>query len=259
MSKIRNKQLELQEIQRLVSEDSADHDLVSPSFYIPPTPSNNTSFPIEKLIDYLTNEKAIILTDHKVFDNLTFQVLLETNDQELLRIVQDHGWNGSKFIFTDDNPFDIDAMIQELSNLYLKQKNSYFSLRIRDLFFSDDSIGLEQIVSFCPKILYTHFHRLGIAEETVITSQSFSFIGACMIADISGFSRFSGEMCSKGINGLDSLKEITNGFLGHFVETVHEYNGDGKLFSKVQISKLFLIIFLLNSYCICRRCFDMYF
>lgn len=58
--------------------------------------------------------------------------------------------------------------------------------------------------------------------------RSITFTGACMLADISGFSKFSGAMCSKGVSGLDELREATNGFLGHIVKTVYEFNGDGK-------------------------------
>jgi hypothetical protein len=48
-----------------------------------------------------------------------------------------------------------------------------------------------------------------------------------MLADISGFTKFSGAMCSKGVSGLDDLREATNGFLGHFVKLVYEFEGDG--------------------------------
>jgi hypothetical protein len=60
-----------------------------------------------------------------------------------------------------------------------------------------------------------------------------------MLADISGFSKFSGEMCLKGVSGLDELREATNGFLGHIVKIVYEFHGDGKfmvLFVLVTIS-----------------------
>lgn len=35
-------------------------------------------------------------------------------------------------------------------------------------------------------------------------------------------------MCSKGVVGLDELRETTNGFLGHIVKMVYEHRGDGK-------------------------------
>jgi len=60
--------------------------------------------------------------------------------------------------------------------------------------------------------------------------QSFTFRGACMLVDISGFSKFSAAMCSNGVSGLDDLREVTNGFLGHFVKIVYQYDGDGLLY-----------------------------
>ena len=29
------------------------------------------------------------------------------------------------------------------------------------------------------------------------------------------------------VSGLDALREITNGFLGHFIKTVYQFDGDG--------------------------------
>ena len=43
-----------------------------------------------------------------------------------------------------------------------------------------------------------------------------------------GFSKFSSAMCAKGASGLDDLHSATNEFLGHFVDVVYKYKGDGK-------------------------------
>lgn len=53
-----------------------------------------------------------------------------------------------------------------------------------------------------------------------------------MLVDISGFSKFSAAMCSNGVSGLDDLREVTNGFLGHFVKIVYQYDGDGEKYMK---------------------------
>ena len=45
---------------------------------------------------------------------------------------------------------------------------------------------------------------------------------------LSGFSKFSSAMCAKGASGLDDLHSATNEFLGHFVDVVYEYRGDGE-------------------------------
>lgn len=72
---------------------------------------------------------------------------------------------------------------------------------------------------------------IGIEPGGLVMSsevRSATFTGACMLADISGFSKFSGAMCLKGVNGLDELREATNGFLGHIVKIVYEFHGDGE-------------------------------
>ena len=42
-----------------------------------------------------------------------------------------------------------------------------------------------------------------------------------------GFSKFSGAMCARGVTGLDELHSATNEFLGHFVDVVYQFQGDG--------------------------------
>ena len=64
-----------------------------------------------------------------------------------------------------------------------------------------------------------------------------------MIADISGFTKFSSEMCARGAVGLDSLYNVTNDFMGQFVDIVYEFDGDGEgchHFEQVWIIRLIL-------------------
>ena len=65
-----------------------------------------------------------------------------------------------------------------------------------------------------------------VEEDDVLETSKSTFHAACMLVDISGFSSFSGSMCSKGVVGLDDLHKATDGFLGHFVDVVHMYDGD---------------------------------
>jgi hypothetical protein len=78
-----------------------------------------------------------------------------------------------------------------------------------------------------------------------------------MLADISGFTKFSGEMCSKGAGGLDDLREATNGFLGHCVKLVYEYKGDGMVPHIVYFIILLKSSTTFCSDCLCWRCFDL--
>lgn len=58
-------------------------------------------------------------------------------------------------------------------------------------------------------------------------------------------------MCAKGASGLDDLHSATNEFLGHFVDVVYEYRGDGEelilntIVSFLILSLLFLLLLLL--------------
>eukprot|EP00981_Chlorochromonas_danica_P015276 scaffold11522_cov239-Ochromonas_danica.AAC.3 len=61
-----------------------------------------------------------------------------------------------------------------------------------------------------------------------------------MLADISGFSKFSGAMCQKGVSGLDDLREATNVFLGALVKTVYEFQGDVVAFAGDALICVFL-------------------
>ena len=84
-----------------------------------------------------------------------------------------------------------------------------------------------QVLSFCPNILVKHLlSRMDMEGEEILDVSSSSFEAACMLVDISGFSKYSGAMCSKGVVGLDDLHKSTNEFLGHFVDVVHRYQGD---------------------------------
>ena len=88
--------------------------------------------------------------------------------------------------------------------------------------------------SFCPDtllhILKNRSDALPLSASSIGegSSTSYSFHGACMLADISGFTKFSSLMCRKGVRGLDNLRDVTNGFLGYFVRIVYEHRGDGK-------------------------------
>ena len=91
----------------------------------------------------------------------------------------------------------------------------------------EEQLMSSQVLSFCPNILVKHLlARMDMEGEEVLDVSSSTFEAACMLVDISGFSKYSGAMCSKGMVGLDDLHKSTNEFLGHFVDVVHQYQGD---------------------------------
>lgn len=209
----------------------SEEPFFSGSFTIPPTPQKSaTAFPVQKLINYLTrNRDSWDRMETKKLNLITHDVISRKDDSELLRILRDHGWNGYHYSVADDNRQDaFRALLQELSNLYLKQKASFFANKLVDLYGTEDSSSaFSQLASFSPNLLLHYLNDRPIFSD----AQSFSFTGACMLVDISGFSKFSGSMCLQGVSGLDGLREITNGFLGHFVRKVYEFDGDVMAFA----------------------------
>ena len=193
---------------------------------------------LEKLINYISShandllDKSTALHD---LERLVANVLDTESEPSLLRLLKEFGWTGTGFDLASDDALDGRELLQAFSNLYLKFRNIQSTLQKH---LENTISGVEQVLPFCPDILFEflaeHSQESTNNIEGTGTGRSLdevpclSFSGACMLVDISGFSKFSGAMCSKGVTGLDELRKATNGFLGHFVKTVYEYNGDGE-------------------------------
>jgi hypothetical protein len=261
--------------------------------------------PLEIVINFLTNNIENILKDRmyiKEFEEICLEMMKTSRDPELHRIVKSHGWTGTRFKESSVSPLDLNSLLQDLSNLYLRYKVSVYTTHITSLYEAGNAKATDQIFSFVPDTLLSYLcqhqdsnatPRVGGTRSsksptnaaalaanavagippsasgdsaTVVSNsprtqsgispsprnvtitdpmaalasaevRSITFTGACMLADISGFSKFSGAMCSKGVSGLDELREATNGFLGHIVKTVYEFNGDGKQHTLLSMSK----------------------
>lgn len=185
---------------------------------------------VETLINYLSNNIEKIKNDREYlrkFEALTSETLLEDRDVDLHRTVKSHGWTGAHFRQGDTNSLDAQALLQALSNIYLRHKMTSYTAHITNLFGLGDEKGADQILSFCPNLLLTCLREGGsFPPPNREDVPSHTFTGACMLADISGFSKFSAAMCQRGVEGLDELREATNGFLGHIVKLVYHYKGD---------------------------------
>jgi hypothetical protein len=114
---------------------------------------------------------------------------------------------------------NIDKLYNQLSTLYLSEQtkadedNDVASMKVKNV----------ESLSFCPNVRFSNFPPEFACKPCVSV-----FDGAVLLADISGFSKFAGEMCTRGAKGLDVLHKVTSGFLGHFVQTVYDFDGDGK-------------------------------
>lgn len=205
------------------------------SFYSKASPSGTTmagSNYVDLLIDFLTINLNHLAERNDVlshFEELTSNTLSKCTDPDLHRILKEQGWTGTQFQLALDPPFiDAQSCLNALSNYYLKVSSQPVLNDIGSVVDIDSSSNLDQILPFCPDVLVKYLRKQPITNVST-GPRRLTFRGACMLADISGFSKFSGAMCSKGVSGLDDLREATNGFLGYFVKQVYEYQGDGKL------------------------------
>jgi hypothetical protein len=200
----------------------------NPKIILPP---KSLSSSIELLINYLTlylEDQSFESRRLKKFEELTAELLENNHDPELHRITKAHGWNGCRFRATIEKSLDVHSCLQALSNWYLRHnKFQNYASQISNLIGLGEE-GADQILSFCPDNLL-NFLRDNPRILQNKDAPCFTFNGACMLADISGFSKFSAAMCSKGVLGLDELREATSVFLGHIVKVVYEFDGDGKL------------------------------
>ena len=214
------------------------------------SPQQRTYHPVEALIDFLDDRSSVTsseptnptfrnknkpLGNLEVLEELTLNLLSGENaDPELLRILRGFGWTGSKFRYPDLHTLKAqENCLGALKNFYLRHHKFMMeqddSLSIHALDKPNKrSAKLDLILPFCPEMLLNYLEEKKIHMLQQSSVKSFAFTGACMLADISGFSKFSGPMCAKGVGGLDGLREATNVFLAHFVKMVYEHNGDGK-------------------------------
>jgi hypothetical protein len=211
------------------------HAINDDSFFAPKRQTSTSTIGwasgnVDHLIDYLTVHLTELCgpRDEKmrVLEASTVETLSGCSDPELHRILKEQGWTGAHFQLSLEPPFiDAQSCLNALSNYYLKVNSQP---AISDISASTDleSHQLDQVLPFCPDVLVTYLKRQPINSFSS-EPRRLTFHGACMLADISGFSKFSGAMCSKGVSGLDDLREATNGFLGYFVKQVYEYEGDG--------------------------------
>lgn len=74
----------------------------------------------------------------------------------------------------------------------------------------------DQYLTFCPKIIT----RLIDRREMIAT-------GCCMLADISGFTKLSSNLCKDGPSGIDALRIVINHSFASYVDIIHQFGGDG--------------------------------
>ena len=76
---------------------------------------------------------------------------------------------------------------------------------------------------FVPELL---IDQLKLVGSQGVKPSSISIHGVCLLVDISGFTKLSGDFCVQGKNGIDGLQLATNGYMGLLVETIYSHGGD---------------------------------
>jgi class 3 adenylate cyclase len=85
------------------------------------------------------------------------------------------------------------------------------------------STGLKR---FVPSLLCDVVNDRVARGKDYVEPTSVFMNGVCLVVDISGFTKLSGEFCLLGKAGIDQLQLATNGYMGQLVGIVHEYGGE---------------------------------
>jgi hypothetical protein len=79
---------------------------------------------------------------------------------------------------------------------------------------------------FVPELLVDLIDRNVLSGKEGLEPCSFFLNGVCLLVDISGFTKLSGEFCEMGKAGIDELQLATNGYMGKLVETIYMFGGE---------------------------------
>ena len=137
------------------------------------------------------------------------------DDTGVINVLTDFGWSSTLSRFTSDD-VDLEGLRIALSKKSLK-------LGSRASQVAGEKANSK---SYVPEMLLSHLSRILKKTKPIIEAESFNFPGVCLLCDISGFTRLSGDYCNLGKNGIDGLQKATNGYMGRLVDTIYSYGGD---------------------------------
>lgn len=195
---------------------------------------NSPNFLLKALLDYLSSSveklRSLDQTYLEQFDALTRECW-SVNNYNFERILSSHGWNEESGWL--QSMADFDSLLRAIGNYYLQNKTKQPTKSAQS---DSNYLTTEEIshLSYCSDTLLMHL----LAQPSRLVPSLSEVCGALLIVDMSGFSQFSAEMCSKGAAGLDSYFTVTNDFVCPFGNIVYEYDGDGKSFVLLPNSKI---------------------
>jgi hypothetical protein len=79
---------------------------------------------------------------------------------------------------------------------------------------------------FVPEMLVEFINNNVCKGKECIEPISFFLSGVCLLVDISGFTKLSGDFCGLGKSGIDELQLATNGYMGQLVNIIYEFGGE---------------------------------
>jgi class 3 adenylate cyclase len=79
---------------------------------------------------------------------------------------------------------------------------------------------------FVPEMLVEFIDKRLQQGQEGIEPASFFINGVCLLVDISGFTKLSGDFCEMGKSGIDELQLATNGYMGKLVEIIYTFGGE---------------------------------
>ena len=175
------------------------------------------------------NENAVVTNSEirSVLNTTLDRSLFHISKHSTLHLIlEEIGWYGNNAFPVDTWKGLKDTLMKlyyvQLSECIPNQISTMSNLNVEqhpDLF--NDQVAK---YSYLPNILLCNLLN---ETKSGISTKSIPFIGACMLADISGFTKLSGVCCEEGSSGLDRLHDACSSYLGKFVQTVYSYNGDG--------------------------------
>eukprot|EP01031_Cornospumella_fuschlensis_P031943 gene31943-38621_t len=140
-------------------------------------------------------------------------MLQTTPDKKIYDLIKSFGWrDGIGFPAN----FDIEGLLIALRR---SQINASF-LRA--------SMVINSNVSHCfvPEVLIKHLATKIQNQDVVLSPHAEFFFAACLLVDISGFTKLSGYYCAQGSDGIDELQKRINGYLGELAAVIYSLGGD---------------------------------
>eukprot|EP00981_Chlorochromonas_danica_P014457 scaffold8015_cov165-Ochromonas_danica.AAC.15 len=173
-----------------------------------------TDSPALVLYDFLKARERLPLTVSVLEEiNLYVESMKGDADFRLREVLVNFGWK-------DNQGFAGNLDLEGLCVAVRRSQISSSFLRLSILHNQDTT------TSFIPEVLLHHLSEKVQSQEFAIEPASKMIFGACLLVDISGFTRLSSDFCARGSDGIDDLHKQMNDYLGELAAVIYAYGGD---------------------------------